>query len=274
MSWRKQVIAGVFGGLAWVGVAQAQVQMPGWFGEIDGMYATKDNGSGINSNNVGYSTPGSGDGVSGRLGYRFNSPWDVALGVFYAKFNNGPDIGFQPDNLWSVTGASALNIDVELGYNMDFSWGALRPFFGARFQEVRDEMGYHPDAPLGCCFNNTTGQGFGPRLGFDGSIHLVGPVSLIGGADVALLTGQLNGTGGPEVASGTATRTIYNYGGRIGLDWEFMPLWHVAAGYRIDVSNGSFFTQEGFIAAPSGGGNLVVQGPFAGVRYNFGGTPH
>ncbi len=196
MSWRKQLVAGVFGVLGWTGVAHAQVQMPGWFGEINGLYASKNNGAGINSNNVGFSTPGSGGGGNVRLGYRFNNPWDLAIGASYAKFNDGPHIGLPPANEWSVTGASVFNLDGEAGYNMGFAWGGLRPFFGVRYQQVQHEMGYHPDVPLGCCGNNTTSDGFGPRIGFDGSVHLTGPISLIGGADVALLFGRVTKGGG------------------------------------------------------------------------------
>jgi hypothetical protein len=57
-----------------------------------------------------------------------------------------------------------------------------------------------------------------------------------------------------------------------------MPLWHVALGYRADVSNGTFFTLEGFTSgshpSPSGTGNRIVQGVFLRLAYNFGGVPH
>ena len=273
----KALVAGALGALMWTGMAQAQVQTPGWFGEVNGMYAGTSNGSAINSNNVGSSTPGSGAAGNIRLGYRFNSPWDLAIGAFYAKFKDGPHIEPPPANEWSVTGASIFNLDGEAGYNMGFAWGGLRPFFGVRYQQVQHQMGYHPDSPLGCCENSTTTNGFGPRIGFDGSYRLTGPLSLIGGADFAVLFGRAveNGMAG-TVANGSADRTIYNYGGHIGLDWEVMPLWHIAAGYRVEATSGSFFTDEGFTPTglPSGSGNRIVQGPFAGVRYNFGGTPH
>src|SRR5665213_3405976 len=179
----KALAVGALGALMWTGMAQAQVQTPGWFGEINGMYAGTSNGSAINSNNVGSSTPGSGAAGSIRLGYRFNSPWDLAIGAFYAKFKDGPHIGAPPVNEWSVTGASIFNLDGEAGYNMGFAWGGLRPFFGVRYQQVQHQM---------------------------------------------------------------------------------------------EDTGGSFFTDEGFTPTglPSGSGNRIVQGPFAGVRYNFGGTPH
>lgn len=269
MSWNRSLLAGVIGAVAWVGAAQAQVQVPGWFGHIEGIWASTANGDLISSGNnvIGANLgtrPGPGSAITGRTGFRMPGPWDFAVGVFAADFKDGPHIGPPPANEWSIADAKVLSIDAEVGFNQAFAWGGIRPFAGLRYQQVTHTMRYHPDVPLNCCFNDTTGTGIGPRVGFDVAIPLgLGvPLSVIGGLDAALLFGDVTSVGGPSVASGSVNRTMYDLGARIGLDWEFMPLWHVALGYRADVSNGTFFTLEGFTSgghpSPSGTGNRIV----------------
>ena len=103
--------------------------------------------------------------------------------------------------------------------------------------------------------------------------------SLIGGVDGAILFGRSKSTGGtdPGISRGSKGRTIYNLDARAGLDWEFSPFMHLAAGYQLQWADGVFFTHDNFnrisddeAFPPSGRGTRIVHGPFVRVAYNVG----
>ena len=252
--------------------AMAQVQMPGFFGNVDGFYGFRSgNGDSIDQ---GYqpnnSRPGDAWGASGRLGYMFASRWDVAVGGAYANFTAGKKFGTD-DDIVNIQNAWFFNIDGEIGYNFIGPDYGVRVFGGARYQQWRHEMRFHPDAPLGCCFTNNTAHGFGPRAGVDGAMRLgMSDFSLIGGIDGAVLFGRTRSTGGPRILHGSDNRVMFNLDSRLGIDWEIAPLMHLAAGYRADWSNGVFFEKDNFNTALAGRGDRVVHGPFVRVAYNVG----
>ncbi|QQS15028.1 MAG: OmpA family protein [Rhodospirillales bacterium] len=70
---------------------------------------------------------------------------------------------------------------------------------------------------------------------------------------------------------------IWEVGGRIGIDWEIAPLWHLAAGYKATYWDGLMSNQCCGAAAPNivGGGRsgLLEHGPFVRLAYNWGAPP-
>ena len=60
-----------------------------------------------------------------------------------------------------------------------------------------------------------------------------------------------------------------------GVGWDVLRNVQLAAGYRFEVSTGTFFTDEGFASAsvptPNGSGTRTVHGPFGRLSASFGG---
>ena len=191
--------------------SMAQVQMPGWFGNVDAFYGFRSgNGDDIEQDYQDTNPrPGDAFGGSARIGYMFASHWDVALGGTYANFTPGPVRGYPTNNKLNMRDAWFFNVDGEVGYDFAGEGFGLRLFAGARYQQYRHELHFDPD--FQCCFTNNTSWGIGPRIGAEGAMRLgMSDFSLIGGVDGAILFGRSKSTGGtdPGISRGSKGRTI------------------------------------------------------------------
>jgi hypothetical protein len=106
-------------------------------------------------------------------------------------------------------------------------------------------------------------------------VSLTGSLSLVGGVETAFLYGKVrNASSFLGVSSTTTrdTRMIWQIGGRLGLDWEVVPLFHIVAGYRLNFTDGATYETltTGFTGPAFGRGAILEHGPFVRLAYNFG----
>ena len=262
--------------------AQAQVQMPGWFGAIDGqrVFSAQTGGTQEFNNPPVYKSlnPGHGYGIAGQMGYRFMSPWDIAVGGRYVNLNGGKGEPFDSTTSGGkITGATLWTVDGDIGYTFEGPGYGVRPFVGVRYQHWRSKF-TDIDPPI---FNSTiTSWGVGPRAGVDGSFVLSGPISIFAGVDGAVLFGKIKDSKNGNWlnagdTNGHDSRTFWSVGGKIGLDWEVAPMVHIAAGYKGEYFNGITFEHlspdDGVVTGPGDGRSAqLVHGPFVRVAYNLG----
>jgi len=270
---KKLLMAGAAMGALVAGSAQAQVQTFGFYGYIDGMYALK-----TTTNNKEFALPGfavahSGDGwgVDGKLGYRFDgTPWDIALGGRYLDQSKGKAEG---DTFgWRNTDGKYWNVDLEAGYTMSGPGWGVRPLLGVRYQNWKAEF-TDQVAPL---FQSTQkSYGVGPRIGVDGSLRIAESISLFGGIDTSFLFGKAKSSTVNYSAGGKKSRMFWDVGGKIGVDWEVAPLFHIAAGYKAEWFDGIHYETpaNGAATGPAGRGGELIHGPFVRLTYNWGAPP-
>jgi outer membrane protein OmpA-like peptidoglycan-associated protein len=272
---RKLMLAGVaMGTLA--GTAQAQVQQPGFFGYVDGLYAlpTSSHSTVTDFPLLGSGTMRAGDGwsIDGKLGYRFDGPWDIALGGRFMDQSVGRGSGIAD---FHKTDGTLWVVDLEGGYTISGPGFGIRPSIGVRYQYWKST---YADG-IGIGFNGTDRTwGIGPRVAVDGSLNLFGPVSLFAGAETSFLFGKERNVisiGGLGSAASSRSRMVWDVGAKIGLDWEVAPLVHIAAGYRFDWFDGvqSQRLVSASTGAPSGRAGELIHGPFIRVAYNWGAPP-
>jgi outer membrane protein OmpA-like peptidoglycan-associated protein len=273
----------VFGGAALValvaGSAQAQVQSGlGLFGYVDGMYtlrtSTNNREFGSFPGLNGFTDARSGDGLSidGKFGYAFVGGLDVALGGRYLDQSRGKKANdvFNYQNL----DGKYDNADLDAGYTITGTGFGVRPFLGVRYQRWKADYVDNIGTPF---MSTQKSWAIGPRVGVDAALNLFGPVSLFGGIDTAFLYGKARSTQSTFMVrsgSGSDRRLFWDIGGKIGLDWEVVPMFHIAAGYRAEWLDGIQFGTPAQIAAvnvkPAGRAGELIHGPFVRLAYNFG----
>ena len=268
---RKTLLAGAaVGTLMVAGGAQAQVQSgPGFFGYLDGMYILPGNtGMSEASTIPGKAGRGDGWGIDGKLGYRFDGAYDLALGGRYFDRGKGKGAGVFD---WHGTKNTYWNIDAEVGYNITGPGYGVRPFIGIRYQQWRASFA---DSVAPVFGGGEYSWGVGPRIGVDASLRLTDIVSLFGGIDTAFLYGKTKGkTSVPPGGSLNSERLIWDIGGRIGIDVELAPLWHLGVGYKVEWFDGVNHALSQGGGGPKGRSGELVHGPFVRLAYNWGAPP-
>ncbi|HJQ58504.1 MAG TPA: Lpg1974 family pore-forming outer membrane protein, partial [Vineibacter sp.] len=276
---RRVVLAGAAFGALTAGTAQAQVQMPGFFGSLTGWYSFEVSGD---SNLIGPSTTTTkgnlDDGWGGKIhvGYAWASGFDVAAGAQSTWLGRG-----RPHVQGLYVNAEKANVqayDLEVGYNLTGGGGSflgVRVFLGARYANF-DHRGRGADAS-GALTRTTDAWGIGPRIGADASLRLVGDLSVFGGLGTSFLFGKVKErTASPGFPTTfNDSRLIWQLDAQIGLNYEIAPRFNIAAGYRLDYWDGA-----GQSGAYVGGGfgrngrlNHLIHGPFIRLAYNWGAPP-
>jgi opacity protein-like surface antigen len=253
------------------GAAHAQVQSPtpGFFGFVDGMYmfdtSTK-NREFAAAGGGGTARAGDGWSIDGKLGYRFDSPLDIALGARYFNQSVGRGAGVFD---WHGTDGRYWAVDGEVGYNITGPGFGLRPFVGIRYQDWRAKFS---DSVAPIFVSTQKSWGIGPRIGFDASLRVMDSVSLFAGLDTAFLYGKARSSAN-YAPSGSNTRLIWDVGAKLGVDYEIMPLVHVAVGYKFEYFDGLHFASPSGGGGPKGRAGELVHGPFIRLAYNWGAPP-
>ena len=278
-SWRSALLAGAaLTTVAFAGVAQAQVQTPGFFGSLTGFYGFR--GGSDTELFTGFGGTGAvapGRTLEGILygGYRFGD-FDVAVGLTGGTLSQRTNV--IPATLTTTNQARFFAVDLEGGYDAAFGNVGVRPFIGVRYTNWKHTFGVPASAGVGSpASSDITTWGIGPRLGVDGAVRLSEMFSLFAGGSGSVLFGRLNESGfftGLAIPSpsGSTTRTTFNFDGKLGVAFEPMPLLSIAVGYRAEYWSGetltSFTTTTGGMGA--GRGNRFAHGPFIRVAYNIG----
>jgi outer membrane protein OmpA-like peptidoglycan-associated protein len=241
------------------GAAAAQVpEQPGFYAGATGLWRWNwgdraDPGAGLNAR------PRSGPGFSGVVGYKMDSPWDVALGGGAQWHRNASSTvgGARLD-----TSSRYQYVDVEAGYSMNMGNDtAIRVFGGVR------GLHFNQDAvalAIGTQAHRNV-WAVGPRVGIGGQTFFSQSVGLVGSVDGSLLAGSFSEVGTPN-GSGN-WRLVPVVGGEVGLQYRFpeSPSLAITGGARIDaLFNASF-------GSGMGGGSAVSVGPFMRVTYNLSG---
>jgi hypothetical protein len=260
-------------GLA-TGTAQAQVQnaTAGFFGFASGGYLVEggpgtsfSTGPGLGSQ----AKPGDGFFLDGKLGYAFGGGWDVAAGGSYAQFSSGDRAG-NIAGAFTLDSRKAWTIDAEVGYTINGPGYGVRPAFGVRFLKAIDETNALVLGPT-----RTRGWGVGPHVGVDAAVQITDSISLVGGVDTAFLFGNVRSTF-PAVATTTRdSRMIWQVGGKLGVDWEVVPLFHIVVGYRLNYIDGANYETlaRAGVGGAIGRGSVLEHGPFVRMAYNWGAPP-
>ncbi|MBL8673808.1 MAG: OmpA family protein [Rhodospirillales bacterium] len=69
---------------------------------------------------------------------------------------------------------------------------------------------------------------------------------------------------------------FWNIGAKAGLDWEVAPLFHIAAGYKVEWMDGVYYdwlTPNVGVGSPRGRSGQLIHGPFVRLAYNWGAPP-
>jgi len=261
-------------------VAHAQVQSgTGFFGFVDGAYFFA-GGSGPRLSSIpgltAQAKPGDGWGVDGKLGWAFGGGWDVAIGGAYHGYGRGKSAGNSFASTFRVTDSKVWNLDGEVGYTISGPGYGVRPALGVRVLRVvqkssDDVLLVFPGGPVS---NRNATWAFGPHVGVDAAMNLFGPVSLFGGLETALLWGKVRNSFSSQFLNvgSKDSRMMWQIGGRLGLDWEIVPLVHIAAGYRVNYSEGLTIATATLDAADGavGRGSVLEHGPFVRLTFNWG----
>jgi hypothetical protein len=266
---QTRMLVGAALGALMAGSAQAQVQTgPGFFGHLDGMYLLPTDANNVPASGFGVggqARAGEGWGIEGKFGYRFDSPLDIALSGRY--FDQGVGKGAGTFD-WHGTDGRYYNIEAQVGYTISSPGFGVRPFIGVMYQNWQAKFA---DSFIGLSSTQKS-WGVGPHIGADVSYRLGEAISLIAGVDTAFLYGKAKSNAN-FAPSGSNDRLFWNIGGKIGVDWEVVPLVHVAVGYRADWFDGLHFASPEGGAGPKGRAGELIHGPFVRVAYNWGAPP-
>ncbi len=251
--------------------ATAQVPMPGFFGSVTGWYTLN---SGPKDARYGLATDpkiSTDDGWGGRVhaGYRFDVPWDIALG-FSASWFSKDNPSFGGTNTGDQIKGRYWAIDGEVGYTFADGGFGIRPFIGVRYANW--EHKYNDNiAPL--FHADIDNWGIGPRAGFDAAYRFENSGFFVtGGGAGALLFGKTKGKANDILAtpSSNDSTTSYMVEGQVGLGYEFTPGGiSIVAGWR-----GEYWwnvsTTSLFVGGFNNNGDRWGHGPFVRVAMNFG----
>jgi len=275
---KKVLLAGVAMGALMAGAAQAQVQSSaaGFFGTIDGLYSINSPGTGgmtqVFPLATERATVGDGFGGAARLGYAFGGAWDVAIAGSYTNFSGGTKKSYGPGlpGFTQMSDGELWTADLEVGYTISGPGYGVRPNLGVRYAHWTHTFVDTNNTRV----DNAKSYGIGPKVGVDASMRLTDSISLIGGVETAFLFGKVKDR--TTLGSSSDSRMIWQIGGKLGLDWEIAPLWHLAAGYRATwwdgLISGNCCTLPGPLGA-SGRSGILDHGPFVRLAYNWGAPP-
>ncbi len=266
--------------------ASAQSITPGFFGSLSGWYyfsAGKNDGTSFEQT---YNHPDGGPGGKAYLGYRFNGPFDIALGgqggwLGTNTTHDGSDVLKSKGNYWAVDG--------ELGYNTIVNGLGLRLFAGVRYAQFNHRNQLGDTLGMTTTFfkdNHDDYRGIGPRIGTDFSARIGSSnFSIFGDVAGSVLFGKLKQTvtetGGCTIdctARDSHSQTVWNVEGQLGLAYEVAPGINIGAGYRAEYWHHVADADWDFIMSVDhiksvGHQDRFMHGPFARVSYNFGAPP-
>ena len=121
--------------------------------------------------------------------------------------------------------------------------------------------------------DRTRTWGVGPRIGVDGTLRLFGPVSMFAGTDVGVAFAKTRNkliTASFEETT-RDSRTMWQVGAKLGLDWEMVPLVHIAAGFRMNFTDSALYdTLTRNLGGAFGRSDVLEHGPFLRLIYNWG----
>ncbi len=290
---QKMIRTALFAGTAMAAIAAgmpqeaaAQSITPGFFGSLEGWYYFSAGrnpeifkGSSGFQNPVNH--PKGGPGGKVHLGYRFDGPFDIALGVQGGWLRTRTtNVGFgtitnvkSKANYWAVDG--------EFGYNTMVSGLGVRLFAGprlARFTHDNTLRGFTDGMGMVSEDFQDRFTGIGPRIGTDFSARIGSSnFSIFGDFAGSVLFGKERvkvSTSSPPCMvdcsdSASKSRTVWNVEGQLGVAYEIAPGINLGAGYRAEYWNHVALDLFG-----SGGHvDRFMHGPFARVSYNFGAPP-
>jgi len=238
-------------------IAQAQVpEQPGFYAGASGLWRWNwgdhvNPGAGLNAR------PRSGPGFSGVVGYKMESPWDIALGGG-AQWHR---------NVFSTVGGARLDtssryqyVDLEAGYSMTMGKDtAIRVFGGVRGLHFNQDA----VAPAIGLQAHRNVWGVGPRIGISGQTFFTENIGVVGSVDGSLIAASFSEVG---TASGSGYwRLVPVVGGEVGVQYRFAdtPSLAITGGVRIDALFNASFSGGG------GGGGAVSAGPFMRLTYNL-----
>jgi outer membrane protein OmpA-like peptidoglycan-associated protein len=272
------MLAGAAVGALMTGTAQAQVQSgPGFFGYVDGMYLLPAGPGPALAATPGIgakSRHGDGWGIEGKLGYSFGA-LDIAIGGSYHDYSAGKVVSNAIASQFQMTDATVWDINAQVGWTLRGPGWGVRPALGVKFLRLTERFA-DPVIAGGPVSDRSRGWGIGPTVGVDASLRLTESVSVFGGVDTGFLFGRARNTLSAAVLNETTSRSrmIWTMGAKIGLDWEIAPLFHVAAGYRVNYIDGATF--DILTRNPGGAigrGGFLEHGPFIRLAYNWGAPP-
>jgi outer membrane protein OmpA-like peptidoglycan-associated protein len=248
--------------------AHAQVPLPGFY--ISGQAAYFwDSGPNDHREVSGASAGSTGDGVKlqGIVGYRFDVPWDIGVGVGYGLLSKGS----REAPFANRIRGDYTTIDGTVGYTFaDVPAGfAVRPFFGVRYvnfeHRTKDEIGL----PI---FNGKYDYwGIGPRIGADMAYRFSGSPWFIGGSLAGAVTwGEAKARGDFFAPDNDSGRMAWNLDAQLGIGYEVAPGFGIQIGYQLDY----WWNVNYRVGGPaSGKGDRYAHGPFLRVAYNYGLPP-
>jgi opacity protein-like surface antigen len=203
------------------------------------------------------------------------SGWDLRIGAGYADLGAGDTVGEEAD-IYGVDDAKMLNLDANAGYQLELGGGNVRPFLGIRYLEWDQDQDFHPSVPAGCCSMDSEFWGIGPQVGFDATFGLTERLSLVAGADAAVLFGDIDfewGTNPAEPSDGSDSRTVFNAGAYAGLEFAVTETMSFGARYRLMYLDGSSYDTQAFDdninTPPSGKASNLLHGPSASLTVKF-----
>jgi len=254
--------------------ASAQSQMPGFFGSLSGWYYLD-----AGSNSGGFfdkalNHPDGGPGGKAYLGYRFNGPFDIAVGGQGSRLGKNRDafVGITTTEFSSK--AHYWAADAELGYNTTAGNAGIRLFAGMRFAEF-DHLNKQSSTMTAANTENRY-WGVGPRVGTDFTARIGNSnFNVFGNAAGSALFGQLKEhersfSNCIECSfSGNHSQTVWNAEGQLGLGYEVAPGVNVGAGYRAEYWN-HVADREIDTGVGVGHDNRLMHGPFIRLAYNIG----
>lgn len=244
-----------------------------FFGFIEGSYLFDEKGGGTRRGFLDGPQQNAGDGWGGaaHLGYRFSGPWDVSVRGRIWNHGEGEHFGVDP-NEFAVSSSDGFHVDGQIGYTANLGSGTeIRGFAGIRYLQWKQEAGFFPDAPLGCCGIQSDTDGLGPVVGFDFEHPFTDKLSLIGGAELAVLFGERSLTGGPTTVPAPIddSETFYHLSGTIGAQYNFTENLGLAAGYRADLITDAVPETDFLDMANHGESDVLNHTIFARLSFKF-----
>jgi outer membrane protein OmpA-like peptidoglycan-associated protein len=247
--------------------AHAQVPLPGFY--ISGQVAYFwDSGPNDHRQFPGFGAGSTDDGVKlqGIVGYRFDVPWDIGVGVGYGWLSKGSGEG--PFN--NRIKGDYITVDGTIGYTFadvpgGFAW---RPFFGVRYVDFEHRTSDQVQPIFHGKFDY---WGVGPRIGADLAYRFAGSPWFIGGTVAGAVTwGKAKADGDFFASDSDSGRMAWNLDAQVGVGYEVAPGFGIQIGYQLD-----YWWNVNYKVASttSGKGDRYAHGPFLRVAYNYGLPP-
>lgn len=254
-------------------IEPAPTSSSAFFGYIEGGYLFETNTHLREFDSPGFDAAESGDGWdgSGKLGYRMNDVWDIAVGGRYFDQSGGDRNDDTFD--WENTDGQYWNADLEFGYTTSMGGATVRPFLGVRYQEWEADF---TDNVAPIFSGRVESWGVGPRIGFDASAPLSDGWSLFANADASVLFGDIESIDTSTAGFGwfvpeKRNRTFWTAGAKLGINWEIASSIELGAGYKVEWLDGINYSAFGSGVSNSSAGSEgeLIHGPFARLTFGF-----